>query len=59
VSDVPLTPAQERLLELARAENFANPRTQEEWEALAALLGPAGAPEVVRRRDERGAPPRR
>jgi hypothetical protein len=59
VSDVARTPEQERLLELARAENFANPQTPEEWDALARLLRPAGTPEVVRTRDEGEPPPHR
>jgi hypothetical protein len=59
VNDVAMTPEQERLLELARAENFANPQTPEEWEALAKLLGPDGAPEIVRTHTEGETPPHR
>ena len=59
MGDVAMTPEQERILEAARAENFANPQTPEEWDALAALLRPSDTPEVVRKRDAQAAPPRR
>jgi hypothetical protein len=59
VGDVARTPEDEIVLDAARAENFVNPQTPDEWEALASLLRPAGTPEVVRQRDERAAPPRR
>jgi hypothetical protein len=59
VGDVTRTPEHELVLEAARAENFVNPQTPEEWAELTALLGPDGTPQVVRRRGEGAEPPRR